>query len=160
MSKYYQSLFFVGFLLFFTWWFLTAPSQSFDKHPHTQWPANTWVLCFCLSFRCVGFLRHRIILRCCVSKAIPAWKANKSGFSIWKNFNRTLIIMATKITQNQSVFPQENSTLWDSHKTWLRLLNCIAARGALQKFPAFPDIFYIWYLNKKPMSPIEWQFKC
>lgn len=107
MSKYYQSLFFCGVLLFFTWRLLTEPSQSFDKYPHTQWPANTWVLCFCLSFRCVCFLRYRIILRCSVSKAIRAWRANNSGLCIWKNFNKTLIITATKITQDQYVFPKE-----------------------------------------------------
>lgn len=158
MSKYYQSPFFSGFLLFFTQTLLTVPFRSFDKYSHTQWLANTWLLCFI--FPVWGFLfEHRLILRCCVSKVIPACRVNNSGFWIWKTFNETFIIMATKITQNQSVVPKENSTLWDSHKAWLRLLNCIAAREALRKFPAFPDTFYIPYLNKKPTFPTEWQFK-
>ena len=144
---------FCGALLFFTWRLLSAPFQSFDKYSHTQWLAKTWLLCFHLSFRCGFFFKCRIFLRCFVSKVIPAYIVNNSGFCFWKTFNEKFIIMSNKITQNQSVVPKENSTLWESHKAWLRLFNCISARGALWKFLAFPDIFYIPYLNIRPTFP-------
>lgn len=76
-----ESLFFVEFCYFFTWRLLTAPFQSFDKYSHTQWLVNTWLLCFCLSFRCILF-KHRLILRCCVSNVIADCRVNNSGFCI------------------------------------------------------------------------------